>query len=206
MKFEWKKQDKHLYLPDEKPALITIPPQKFIVISGKGNPNEGEFAERVGVLFSLSYAIRMMPKQGYVPEGYYEYTVYPLEGVWDLSDSGKQSGSLDKDELVYRIMIRQPDFVLDDVFERAMESVRKKTGHPLLGDASFETMEDGLSVQMMHVGPYDDEQRSFTLMKQFIVENHLRLVTLKHREIYLQDARKTEKENLKTVLRYRVER
>ena len=206
MKFEWKKQEKHLYLPDEKPSLITISPQKFIVIGGKGNPNEGEFAERVGVLFSLAYAIRMMPKQGYVPEGYFEYTVYPLEGVWDLSDFGKQSGSLDKDELVYRIMIRQPDFVLADVFERAMDKVRRKTGYPMLKDVSFETLEDGLCVQMMHVGSYDGESRSFALMKRFIGENQLRLVTLQHREIYLQDARKTEKENLKTVLRYRVER
>jgi hypothetical protein len=206
MKFEWKKQEKNLYLPDEYPTLITIPPQKFIVVGGEGNPNEGAFAERVGVLFSLSYAVRMMPKQGYVPERYFEYTVYPLEGVWDLSDVGKQSDALDKNELVYRIMIRQPEFVTPDVFERALDIVGRKTGHPLLGDVSFETLEDGLSVQMMHVGPYDDESRSFTLMKRFIGENQLRLVTRQHREIYLQDARKTEKERLKTVLRYRVER
>ena len=206
MKFEWKKQENNVYLPDENPTLITIPPQKFIVVGGEGNPNEGAFAERVGILFSLSYAIRMMPKQGYVPEGYFEYTVYPLEGVWDLSDVGKQSESLNKDELVYRIMIRQPDFVMPDIFERAMDTVRRKTSHPLLKDVSFETLEDGLSVQMMHIGPYDDESRSFALMKRFIGENQLHLVVRQHREIYLQDARKTEKVKLKTVLRYRVER
>jgi hypothetical protein len=205
MKFEWRKQEKHLYLPDEKPALLTIPPQKFIVIGGKGNPNEGAFAERVGILFSLSYAIRMMPKQGYVPEGYFEYTVYPLEGVWDLSDSGKQSDSLDKNELVYRIMIRQPDFVMPDVFERAMDAVGRKADPPMLRDVSFETMEDGLSVQLLHIGSYDDEPRSFALMKRFIEDNQLLLAARQHREIYLQDVRKTEKEKLKTVLRYRVE-
>ena len=205
MKFEWRKQEKHLYLPDEKPALITVSPQKFIMIGGKGNPNEEAFAERVGILFSLSYAIRMMPKQGYVPEGYFEYTVYPLEGVWDLSDLGKQSDSLDKNELVYRIMIRQPDFVMPDVFERAVDAVGRKSDPPLLKDVSFGTMEDGLSVQLLHIGPYDDEPRSFAMMKRFIGENQLRLAARQHREIYLQDVRKTEKEKLKTVLRYRVE-
>jgi len=204
MKFQWKKQEKNLYLPKEKPDLITVPQQKFFMISGKGNPNDEEFSEKIGILYSLAYAVRMMPKQGYTPDGYYEYTVYPLEGIWDLTEEGKQSKTLNKDELLYTIMIRQPDFVTQEIVNKAFENVRKKKNHPLLDDVTFETMEDGLSVQMMHIGSYDDEPQSFEQMKKFIKENNIEITTLRHREIYLSDARKTEKSKLKTVLRYMV--
>lgn len=204
MKYEWRKQEKNLYMPKQKPELITVPEQKFLMIEGKGNPNNEEFANKIEVLYSLSYAIRMMPKQGYTPEGYFEYTVYPLEGVWDLTEEGRNLDILNKDELIYTIMIRQPDFVTEEVVERAYESVRKKKSHPLLDEVTFGTMEDGLSVQILHVGPFDDEPRSFEKMKEFIINNNLEIVTLRHREIYLSDVRKVEPEKLKTVLRYRV--
>lgn len=204
MKYEWKKQEKNLYLPKEKPELITVPKQKFIMISGEGNPNSEEFSERVGVLYSLAYAIRMMPKQGYTPEGYFEYTVYPLEGVWDLTEEGKKLDALNKDELLYTIMIRQPDFVTEDVIDRALENVKKKKPHPLLKDVFFDTVEDGLSVQMLHIGSYDDEPQSFEKMKGFIASNGLDRVSLVHREIYISDVRKVEPSKLKTVLRYKV--
>src|SRR5471030_3111035 len=122
MKFEWKKQEKNLYLPKEKPDLITVPQQKFFMISGKGNPNNEEFSEKIGILYSLAYAVRMMPKQGYTPDGYYEYTVYPLEGIWGLTEEGIQSDTLNKNELLYTIMIRQPDFVTQEVVNRAFEN------------------------------------------------------------------------------------
>lgn len=204
MKFEWKKQEKALYLPKQQPELITVPKQKFFMIRGKGNPNDEEFSEKIGVLYSLAYAVRMMPKQGYTPEGYFEYTVYPLEGLWDLTEEGRKADTLIKDELVYTIMIRQPEFVTQEVADRAFESVRKKKPHPLLEEVTFEAMEDGLSVQMLHIGSYDDEPQSFEQMKSFIEENKLEITTLVHREIYISDARKTEKSKLKTVLRYRV--
>jgi len=204
MKFEWKKQEKNLYFPKEKPELITVPQQKFFMISGKGNPNDGEFSEKIGILYSLAYAVRMMPKQGYTPDGYFEYTVYPLEGIWDLTEEGKKSNTLNKDELLYNIMIRQPDFVTQEVVNKAFEIVRKKKPHSLLNEVTFETMEDGLSVQMMHIGSYDDEPQSFEQMKKFIKNNDLEITTLKHREIYLSNAQKTEKSKLKTVLRYMV--
>lgn len=202
MKYEWKKQEKNLYLPKEKPELITVSQQKFFMISGKGNPNDEEFSEKIGILYSLAYAVRMMPKQGYTPDGYFEYTVYPLEGIWDLTEEGIQSNTLNKNELLYTIMIRQPDFVTQEVFNKAFENVRKKKHHPLLDNVTFETMEDGLSVQMMHIGSYDDEPQSFEQMKKFIIENNLERTAPRHREIYLSDARKTEKTKLKTVLRY----
>jgi len=204
MKFQWKRQEKNLYLPKEKSELITVSQQKFFMISGKGNPNDEEFTEKIGVLYSLAYAVRMMPKHGYTPDGYYEYTVYPLEGIWDLTEEGKQSNTLNKDELLYTIMIRQPDFVTQEVVNKAFENVRKKKHHPLLDDVIFDTMEDGLSVQMMHIGSYDDEPKSFEKMKKFIKENNLEITTLRHREIYISDARKCEKSKLKTVLRYMV--
>ena len=204
MKHEWKKHEKNLYMPGQKPEIITVPEQKFFMIGGQGNPNSEEFAQRVGVLYSLSYTVRMMPRQGYTPEGYFEYTVYPLEGVWDLTEEGRKADVLDKEQLLYTIMIRQPDFTTEEVAYRALETVRKKKPHPLLDEVTFGTMEDGLAVQMLHVGPYDDEPRTFEVMKDFIENNNLEVATMKHREIYLSDARKTEPANLKTVLRYRV--
>ncbi|ADL52403.1 GyrI-like domain-containing protein [Clostridium cellulovorans] len=185
MKYEWRKQEKDLYLPKEKPELITVPKHNFFMISGKGNPNEAEFSEKVAVLYSLAYAVRMMPKQGYIPDGYYEYTVYPLEGIWDLTESGRLSDTLDKNELIYTIMIRQPEFVTQEIVDKAFENVRRKKNLTLLDDVTFGPMEDGLSVQMMHIGSYDDEPQSFEQMKNFIKENNLEITTLKHREIYL---------------------
>ena len=90
MKHEWRKHEKEYYMPKEKPVLVDIPEFKFFMIKGKGNPNSEEFSEAIGVLYSLAYAIRMMPKNGYTPEGYFEYTVYPLEGIWDLTEEGKK--------------------------------------------------------------------------------------------------------------------
>lgn len=204
MKFEWKKQERNLYLPKKKPELVIVPRQKFFMISGKGDPNSKEFSEKIGILYSLAYAVRMMPRKSYTPEGYFEYTVYPLEGIWDLTEEGRKSAILKKDELLYTIMIRQPDFVTEEVVNKAFEIVRKKGSNPLLDEVTFEAMEDGLAVQMMHVGSYDEEPQSFQQMKNFIRENNLEIVTLKHREIYISDSRRTEKSRLKTVLRYQV--
>lgn len=206
MKHEWRKHEKELYIPKQKPELVSVPEQKFFMIKGKGNPNSDDFSEKIEVLYSLSYAIRMMPKQGYTPEGYFEYTVYPLEGLWDLTEEGRRLDTLDKDELLYTIMIRQPNFVTKDIVDKAFEIARKKKSNPLLDEVLFDTIEDGLSVQMLHIGPYDDEPQTFEKMKQFIEDNHLEIKTLRHREIYLSDARKVECAKLKTVLRYRVKK
>lgn len=201
MKYEWKKQEKNLYLPGEQPALITVPKQKFFMISGEGNPNGEAFSERVSVLYALAYAVRMMPKQGYTPEGYFEYTVYPLEGVWDLTEEGRKSLTLNKDELVYTIMIRQPDFVTQEVAEKAFEITKRKKPNLLLEDAAFGVMEDGLSVQMLHTGTFDTEPESFERMKQFIASHNLERTSLQHREIYLTNVTKVEPSKNKTVLR-----
>jgi hypothetical protein len=200
MKYEWKKQEKELYLPKDTPMLITVPKHKVFAIKGKGNPNESDFAERISVLYSLAYAVRMMPKSGFTPDGYFEYTVYPLEGVWETNDVS------DKNSYIYTIMIRQPDFVTAEVVEKAFETVNKKRPHAFLDEACFCEIEDGLSVQIMHIGDYDNEPINFAKMQKFMEENNLVRRTDNHREIYLSDANKVAREKLRTVLRYSISR
>ena len=205
MKYEWRKVERSLYLPGEKPEKVVAPEFKFITIKGEGDPNAPDFSDRVEALYSISYAIRMMPKKGITPDGYFEYTVYPLEGLWDLSEAGRVMERLDKSELVYTIMIRQPEFVTEEVFNLAMKIAKKKGNVKFLDELKLEYIEDGQSVQIMHIGSYNDEKKSFDLMKKYMAENGLRLKTMIHREIYLTDPRKCEPDKLKTVLRYIVE-
>lgn len=205
MKHEWRKKEKTLYIPKTKPELITVPAMKFLTITGQGNPNGEAFSEKIQALYSLSYAIRMMPKAGITPEGYFEYTVYPLEGWWNLTESGQQKATLDKDELVYTIMIRQPDFVTEEVFKTALEIVQKKKKViPLVEDVELKLIDEGLCVQMLHLGSFYEESKTFAIMEEFINENDLQIRTKEHREIYLSDFRKVAPEKLKTTLRYRV--
>jgi len=201
VKHEWKKHEKEIYLPKARPEIINVPPFKFFTLAGEGNPNSEAFAEAVGVLYSLAYAVKMLPKKGAAPEGYKEYTVYPLEGIWDLAEEARGKEKLDKDKLVYKIMIRQPDFVTDSLAQEVLEATKLKKPHPLHKRVFFETIEDGLCVQMMHTGPFDDEPKSFEIMEAFCAENNLTRTSMTHREIYISDVRKTAPEKLKTVLR-----
>ncbi len=204
MKYEWRKKEKEYYLPKSKPEVVDIKEFKFIQLSGEGNPNSEGFSEAIGVLYSLAYAIKMMPRNGIDIDGYYDYVVYPLEGLWDLKEEARGKEVLDKDKLVYTLMIRQPDFVTEEVFNKAMEIVKKKKPHRLLDNVNFESREEGKCVQMMHIGSFDDEAMTFEVMKKFCNNNNLEIKTLVHREIYISDFRKTATDKLKTVLRYRV--
>ena len=208
MKHEWRKKEKAFYLPKSKPEYIYVPKRKFFTIEGKGNPNDDFFAEYIGVLYSLSYAVKMSPKKGMSPEGYFDYTVYPLEGVWDLSDEGRKNydGAIDKDQLVFKLMIRQPDFVDDAFAKEIIAYTQGKKPHDLLDQVQFETIEEGDCVQMLHLGSYDSEPASFEQMETFAVQENLKRRSKKHREIYLNDARRTTPEKLKTVLRFQVEK
>ena len=206
MKIEWKKEDKVLYLPSATPCLVDVPRHKFYAISGSGNPNDDVFGGVVGALYALSYGIKMMPKKGVAPEGYFEYTIYPLEGVWDFSEAGRETESFDKNELVYKIMIRQPDFVTPELALENLENMRKNKPDLPLENAAFEEEGDGLSVQMLHIGSYDEEHISFEKMEIFCAENGLERTEKCHREIYLSDPRKTVVEKLKTVLRFQVKK
>jgi len=208
MKHEWRKKEKDIYIPKNKPELISIPTYKYFMIEGNGNPNDDFFAEYIGVLYSLSYAVRMSPKSGIPPKNYFEYTVYPLEGVWDISEEAKKNytGKLDKDSLIFNLMIRQPDFVSEGFALETIERTKKKKFHVLLDNVKFGEIEDGECVQMMHLGSYDNEPDSFKQMEQYCIANNLKRKSKQHREIYLSDVRKVIPEKLKTVLRFKVKK
>ncbi|MDI7816670.1 GyrI-like domain-containing protein [Clostridioides difficile] len=206
MKYEWRKKEKELYLPKENPILVEVPEQKFIMLRGSGDPNDKEFTEAIGVLYSLAYAIKTMPKKGIVPEGYFDYTVFPLEAIWDKGEKSKYSDILIKEDLVYTMMIRQPDFVTQDLLDKAINIVKKKKPHNLLEKIRFESINEGLCVQMLHLGSYDNEPESFDIMSEFCKRNNLIRKSNVHREIYISDARKVSPDSLKTVLRFEVKR
>lgn len=203
-KFEWKKHSKELYLPKQQPAIIEVPEMKFFTIEGKGNPNSEPFKKNIEILYSLSYAVKMMPKNGMTPEGYFDYTVFPLEGYWDLDEKGRKLDYLNKEHLVYKLMIRQPDFVTEDIFHYAVNSVNEKKKAINLENVRFESITEGLCVQALHIGSYENEPETFELMEQFCSQNDLKRAEKTHKEIYLSDARKTAPEKLKTVLRFKV--
>lgn len=204
IKYEWRKKEKKYYLPKAKPEIVDIKEFKFIQLKGEWNPNNEEFSEAIGVLYSLAYAIKMMPRNGIDIDDYYDYVVYPLEGLWDLKEEARGNEILDKNKLVYTIMIRQPDFVTEEVFNKAIEIVKKKKPHSLLDNVKFESIEEGKCVQMMHIGSFDEEDKTFEVMKNYCNDNNLEIKSKVHREIYISDFRKTAKDKLKTVLRYMV--
>ncbi len=208
MKHEWRKKEKTIYLPKNKPELIELPAYKYIVLSGAGNPNNQFFSDCIGALYSVAYSIKMMlKKMADRPTDYVDWTVYPLEGIWDLSEHAKKdaNGKFNKDDLVFDLMIRQPNFINEQLFDEALNLTKAKKPHDLLADIKFKTIEDGKCVQMLHVGSYDDEPVSFALMEAFAANMVLTRKTNTHREIYLSDFRKVAAEKLKTVLRFQVE-
>lgn len=208
MKFEWKKHEKTLYGAKSKPALIEIPAQKFIMIKGSGNPCETDFSDRVAVLYSLAYAVKMGYKSTATKniQSYeiHDYTVYPLEGIWKLKNADTESAAseLIKENLEYTIMIRQPDFITAEMVCAALEKVKVKKPNPLYEKIIFDTIHDGKCVEILHTGPYDNEPISFEQMDIFAAEKGLRRISDCHREIYLTNRAKANK--LKTILRYRV--
>lgn len=204
MKYEWKKADKALYLPKNKPEIIEVPQMNYFMLDGKGNPNGTEFAEVIEALYAVSYAVRMSHKSDLVPEGYYEYTVFPLEGIWDLEKDARGKEILDKEKLVYTLMIRQPDFLTIQLASDIVERVKKKKSNKLINHIRFESLSEGLNLQMMHIGSYDDEPESFKIMEEFCTENGYERIDKRHKEIYISDFRKTQKDKLKTVLRFKI--
>lgn len=206
MKHEWRKKEKALYLPKNKPERLEVPEFGFFTIEGEGNPNDDQFPEYIGVLYALSYAVKMSPKKGSAPGGYFDYTVYPLEGEWDINEEAKRTfkGNLNKDDLVFKLMIRQPGFVDEAYACSIIEQVKVSKPHRLFSEVKFERLKDGDCVQMLHLGSYDHEPESFRIMEEFTEKENLKRLSKTHREIYLTDARKTEADKLKTVLRFKV--
>jgi len=203
--FNFKTAQKELYAPKTTPSIITVPAMSFIMVDGKGNPNtSASYASAVEMLYGLSYAIRMNKEE----VGYFEYVVLPLEGFWQLDDGGafKGNGAIgDKDKLVWTSVIRQPDFVTQTVFEKAKEKVAIKKPALDLSRARLETYDEGLCVQAMHLGPYDDEPATIAAMEAYAKSegfaNDIN-VTRRHHEIYLSDPRKVAPDKMKTVIRH----
>ena len=201
---ERKTLDKLLYKPSKDPILMEVPSLTFVVIEGQGDPGGVEFQLATAALYSLSYAVRMSYKGKEAPEGWYEYKVYPLEGVWDLVD--KDKSLQDKSNFKYRLMIRQPDFLKPELFGRLLEIVSHKKPNPFLAQIRLEEMEEGLCCQLLHMGPYEDEPASFARMESWLQGEGYRRLSRVHREIYLSDPGRTEPGKLKTLLRVQVVR
>lgn len=205
MAFDYKKEYKEFYMPGKKPQIVEIPPMNYIAVRGAGNPNEenGDYKQAVGLLYALAYTIKMSPKAGYKIEGYFGYVVPPLEGFWWLAGADETDFS-HKEKYHWISVIRLPDFVSRKAFEWAVKEVERKKKMDC-SKAEFMTLCEGLCLQAMHVGPYDDEAATIALMDDFLKENgYDKDITdeRRHHEIYLSDPRRVAPERCKTVIRY----
>jgi len=210
-KLDYKKAYKELFLPPAHPHLIEVPDMLFIAVDGQGDPNTSPaYQHAVEVLYSLSYAIKMSKMDGSQPEGYHEYTVFPLEGLWSLSNLDDISAAFeikDKSGFLWTSMIRQPAFVTQAAFEQARDKLAKKKPGLDLSAARLMRYHEGLCVQMMHTGPYDAEPATVRAMTRFMEEQghvHDFDSGRRHHEIYISDPRKTAPDKMKTVLRHPV--
>ncbi len=205
MSFDFKKEYKEFYMPKNKPEIVTVPPANFIAVRGKGDPNDaaGDYKAALNVLYAVAYTIKMSKLGDRRIEGYFDYVVPPLEGFW------RQDGVVgidysDKSAFQWISVIRLPDFVTEADFRWAVEtaSIKKKLD---CSSAEFLTIDEGLCVQIMHIGSFDDEPATCAVMDRFLAENGYEndfSDTRIHHEIYLSDARKVSPEKLKTVIRH----
>ena len=201
MKYEWKKNEKNLYGVKQKPQLIEIPSAYYIMIKGEGNPNEIDFSNRVSALYSLAYGIKMLFKNMEKEElEYSDFTVFPLEGIWEKSDDEE----FDKNKLKYTIMIKQPYFITKEIFYLAFEKVKKKKPNELYDEVSFDCIESKKAIQILHIGSFDTEIESFEKLDNFASEMNLERSEKLHTEIYLNNKNRTAEDKLKTILRYNV--
>lgn len=204
--FDFKKEYKEFYMPKNKPSIVTVPKANYIAVRGKGNPNEadGAYQKAIGVLYSVAYTLKMSYKTDYKIKGFFEYVVPPLEGFWWQDGIDGSVDYTDKSAFNWISVIRLPDFVTKKDFAWAVETAAKKKKMDC-SSAEFITVEEGLCVQIMHIGAYDDEPATVAIMDKFLAENgyendfsEVRL----HHEIYLSDARKVSPEKLKTIIRH----
>lgn len=209
MAFDFEKEYKEFYLPKNQPEIVTVPPARYIAVRGTGDPNEagGAYQQAVGVLYAVAYTIKMSYKGPYKIDGFFEYVVPPLEGFW-WQEGVDGVDYADKSGFHWISVIRLPDFVKQADFDWAVrEAARKKKLD--CSAAEFLTIHEGLCVQMMHMGVYDDEPATVARMDEFVAaegyENDLSETRL-HHEIYLSDPRKTEPAKQKTVIRHPIKR
>ncbi len=212
MAFDYKKEYKEFYMPKNVPSIVTVPKMNYIAVRGSGNPNDedGEYKQAIGLLYGIAFTIKMSKKGDHRIEGYFDYVVPPLEGFWwqeNVSKFEEVNAGIDysrKEDFQWISLIRLPDFVTEEDFEWAVKeaTVKKKMD---FSKVEFLTYDEGLCVQCMHIGSYDDEPATVKAMHQFMEEQGYVLdITDKryHHEIYLSDARKVAPEKLKTVIRH----
>ena len=209
MAFDFKKEYKEFYMPKNKPAIVTVPKANYIAVRGKGNPNEegGAYQKAISVLYAVAYTLKMSYKTDYKIDGFFEYVVPPLEGFWWQEDvKGVDYGN--KDSFNWISVIRLPDFITKENFDWAVSTATKKKKLDC-SSAEFLTIDEGLCVQIMHIGSFDDEPESVAKMDAYLVEkgyeNDLNDTRL-HHEIYMSDARKIAREKWKTVIRHPIKK
>ncbi len=205
--FDFKKEYKDLYMPKVTPHIIDVPAMVFIMVDGKGNPNTCQaYKDALEILYGMSFSIKMSKMSGTQPKGYFEYVVPPLEALWWGEDGYFDGINItDKDKFCWTSMIRQPEFVTQEVFETAKQALGKKKPELDLTPARLASFKEGLCAQIMHLGSYDNEPATIKIMETFITESGYKSDLAgkrKHHEIYLGDPRKTAPEKLKTVIRH----
>ena len=209
MPFDFKKEYKEFYLPKNKPQIVNVPKANYIAIRGQGNPNEegGAYKQAIGILYAVAYTLKMSYKTDYKIAGFYEYVVPPLEGFW-WQDGICGVDYSKKDEFNWISIIRLPDFITRENFDWAVKTASEKKKIDC-SKAEFLTIEEGLCVQIMHIGSFDDEPATVTLMDKYLEENGYKKDfsdTRLHHEIYLSDPRKTTPDKQKTVIRHPVKK
>ena len=209
MAFDFKKEYKEYYMPKSKPQIVDIPKMKYIAIKGKGNPNEenGSYQKAIGVLYAIAYTLKMSYKGDYHIEGFFEYVVPPLEGFW-WQDNISGCDYSNKDSFNWISLIRLPDFIKKTDFEWAVQQATKKKKMDC-SMAEWLEIEEGLCVQIMHIGSFDNEPTTIEIMDKFLKEKgFIADISEKrhHHEIYLTDARKVEPEKWKTVIRHPIKK
>lgn len=226
MPFDYKKEYKEFYMPKNKPEIVNIPEMNFIAVKGGGDPNKegGEYKASISLLYGIAFTIKMSRKGSHCPAGYFDYVVPPLEGFWwqeerhpsDPPGNGqtdRQGGvkGIDysrKEDFRWISVIRLPDFVTIEDFNWAIEEAGRKKGQDF-SKVEFMTIKEGLCVQCMHIGAYDDEPATVALMDEFLLKNGYEndfSAERMHHEIYLSDARRVASERLKTVIRHPVKK
>ena len=209
MQFDYKKEYKEFYMPKNKPSIVDVPAMNYIAVRGKGDPNEenGEYKKSIELLYGIAYTVKMSYKGEHKIDGYFEYVVPPLEGFW-WQDGVEGIDYAHKENLSFISLIRQPDFVTKADFEWAITEATKKKKMDF-SKVEFLTYNEGLCVQCMHIGSYDDEPASIVAMHEYAEQNGYELDITEsryHHEIYLSDPRKCEYTKLKTVVRHPIKK
>ena len=223
MAFDYKKEYKEFYMPKNKPSIISVPKMNYIAVRGSGDPNveDGEYKKAIGILYAIAFTIKMSKKGNHKIEGYFDYVVPPLEGFWwqgerhpvdatlrtDRADRQERMDGIDyahKEDFQWISVIRLPDFVAEDDFKWAVAEATEKKKQDF-SKATFLTVEEGLCVQCMHIGPYIAEPATVAMMDQYLADNGYEndfSDERRHHEIYLSDASRVAPEKLKTVIRH----